>query len=143
MNPHADVGAYLLGALENAEMSGFEEHLAGCEECGRRLDELTGVVPVLEELRADATGIVEPPGEALLERLLQRVAGERRARGRRRLVAVAVAAVLVVGGPTVTSQGRRPRAVGSRVDALFQARSSVSCTTSSARWRSPATSRST
>jgi hypothetical protein len=101
MNPHVEVGAYLLGALDEAEMSSFEEHLAGCEECGARLDELMGVVPVLEELRGDGIGYVEPPGDALLERLLRQVAGERRARKRRRLVAVAAAAVLVVGGPTI------------------------------------------
>ncbi|WP_405580847.1 anti-sigma factor family protein [Streptomyces sp. NBC_01190] len=101
LNPHADVGAYLLGALEDAEMTRFEEHLAECEECGTQLDELMGVVPVLEELRADGIGVVEPPGDALLQRLLAQVGGERRARGRRRLAAVAVAAVLVVGGPTI------------------------------------------
>ncbi|MFC4035232.1 anti-sigma factor family protein [Streptomyces polygonati] len=101
MNPHVDVGAYLLGALEDDEMTRFEEHLTDCEECGVQLDELMGVVPVLEELRGDGIGFVEPPGDALLDRLLRQVAGERRTRGRRRLVAVAVAAVLVVGGPTV------------------------------------------
>ncbi|WNI15266.1 zf-HC2 domain-containing protein [Actinacidiphila sp. ITFR-21] len=104
MNPHVDVGAYLLGALDDAEMTAFEEHLAGCDECGARLDELTGVVPVLDELRGDggaAAGYGDPPGDALLEKLLRQVAEERRRAGRRRLVAVAVAAVLVVGGPTV------------------------------------------
>jgi hypothetical protein len=100
-NPHVDVGAYLLGALDDAEMTAFEEHLAGCEECGTQLEELMGVVPVLDELRADGVGYVEPPGEALLEKLLHQVAGERRVRKRRRLVAVAAAAVLVIGGPTV------------------------------------------
>ncbi|WP_202233366.1 anti-sigma factor family protein [Actinacidiphila reveromycinica] len=101
MPPHADVGAYLLGALDDAEMSAFEEHLAGCDACGRELDELSGVVPVLAELREDGVGLPEPPGDALLDRLLRRVADERRARRRRRLTAVAVAAVLVVGGPTI------------------------------------------
>ncbi|MYS24869.1 Putative zinc-finger [Streptomyces sp. DvalAA-14] len=101
MNPHVDVGAYLLGALEDDEMTRFEEHLTGCDECGVQLDELMGVVPVLEELRGDGIGFVEPPGDALLERLLRQVTGERKARRRRRLVAVAAAAVLVVGGPTV------------------------------------------
>jgi hypothetical protein len=96
------VGAYLLGALDDAEMTRFEEHLAGCEECGRQLDELAGVVPVLAELRDDGIGWVErPSGDALLERLLSRVAAERQRRRRRRLVAVAAAAVLVVGGPAV------------------------------------------
>lgn len=102
MTPHADVGAYLLGALDDEEMSRFEEHLAGCEECGRELDELSGVLPVLEELRADGIGYAEPPGgDAMLDRLLARVSGERRTRRRRRLAAVATAAVLVVGGPAV------------------------------------------
>lgn len=48
-----DVGAYLLGALDDAEMSAFEDHLAGCAECGRHLDELAGLLPVLDELRID------------------------------------------------------------------------------------------
>jgi anti-sigma factor RsiW len=101
MTPHGDVGAYLLGALDDAEMTAFEEHLAGCDLCGRELDELSGVVPVLAELREDGIGIPEPPGDVLLDRLLRQVSGERRARRRRRLVAVAAAAVLVVGGPTI------------------------------------------
>lgn len=102
MTPHVDVGAYLLGALNDAEMTRFEEHLAECESCGRDLDELSGVLPVLDELRADGIGYVEPPsGDAMLHRLLVQVAGERHRRKRRRLVAVAAAAVLAVGGPTV------------------------------------------
>ncbi|MEE4544221.1 zf-HC2 domain-containing protein [Streptomyces sp. V4-01] len=119
MSTHADVGAYLLGALDEAEMTAFEEHLAGCERCGRELDELSGLLPVLEELRgdgvgagpgaggfaarvADGTAFAGPPsGAGLLDRLLGEVAGERRRRRRRRLVAVAAASVLVVGGPAV------------------------------------------
>lgn len=102
MTPHVDVGAYLLGALDDAEMTRFEEHLAECDDCGRELDELSGVLPVLGEMRDDGIGYVEPPADdAMLDRLLGQVAGERRGRRRRRLVAVAVAAVLVVGGPVV------------------------------------------
>ncbi|MCL2553972.1 MAG: zf-HC2 domain-containing protein [Actinomycetia bacterium] len=100
--PHVDVGAYLLGALDDAEMTEFEDHLAGCEECGEALDELSGVLPVLEEVRQDGVAFAAPPGgDALLDRLLAQVAAERRKRGRRRLAAVAAAAVLVAGGPTV------------------------------------------
>lgn len=101
MTPHVDVGAYLLGALDDAEMTRFEEHLAQCEQCGQALDELSGVVPVLAEMRYDGIGYAEPPGDAMLDRLLARVAGERRTRKRRRLVAVAAAAVLVIGGPAI------------------------------------------
>jgi ferric-dicitrate binding protein FerR (iron transport regulator) len=102
MNPHVDVGAYLLGALDDDGMARFEEHLAGCDLCGGQLDELSGVVPVLDELRADGLGVAElPSDDAMLDRLLAQVAAERRAHRRRRLVAVAAAAVLVVGGPAV------------------------------------------
>jgi len=102
MTPHVDVGAYLLGALDDAEMAEFEEHLAGCEECGSALDELSGVLPVLEEARQDGFAFAEPPGgDAMLDRLLAQVAGERQRRRRRRLAAVAAAAVLVVGGPAI------------------------------------------
>jgi hypothetical protein len=80
-------------------MTSFEEHLAYCDECGRELDELSGVLPVLAELRSDGIGYVEPPGAALLERLLGQVRGERSRRKRRRLLSVAAAMVLVVGGP--------------------------------------------
>jgi anti-sigma factor RsiW len=100
--PHVDVGAYLLGALDDAEMTRFEEHLAGCESCGRQLDELSGLLPILAEVRADGVAFAEPPsGDELLHRLLREVSGERGARKRRRLVAVAAAAVLVIGGPAV------------------------------------------
>lgn len=58
MNPHVDVGAYLLGALDDAEMTAFEEHLAECDACGRELDELSGVLPALQELREDGVGPV-------------------------------------------------------------------------------------
>lgn len=105
MTPHVDVGAYLLGALDDAEMTRFEEHLASCGQCQRDLDELSGLLPVLEELRGDGIGYVEPPGltdgDAMLHRLLAEVSGQRRARRRRRLMSVAAAAVLVAGGPAV------------------------------------------
>lgn len=102
MNPHLDVGAYLLGALDDDEMAGFEAHLAECDLCGDELDQLGGVVPVLEELRADGLGLAElPGGDAMLDRLLAKVGAERRSHRRRRLVAISAAAVLVVGGPAV------------------------------------------
>jgi hypothetical protein len=108
VNPHLDVGAYLLGALDDDEMARFEEHLAECDLCGAELDQLGGVVPVLAELRIDSTdgtdgtGLTGPPsGDALLDRLLAEVSGRRRTHRRWLAVAVAAAAVLVVGGPVV------------------------------------------
>lgn len=102
MNPHVDVGAYLLGALDDDEMARFEAHLVDCELCGHELDQLSGVVPVLDELGPDGLAIAGMPGgDAVLDRLLAEVAGERKAHRRRRLVSVAAAAVLVVGGPAI------------------------------------------
>lgn len=114
MNPHVDVGAYLLGALDDDEMARFESHLVGCELCGHELDQLSGVVPVLEELRADGLGVAElPSGDAMLDRLLAQVAGERHAHRRRRLISVAAAAVLVVGGPAVAVLAAQDNSSGS------------------------------
>lgn len=102
MTPHMDVGVYLLGVLDDSEMAKFEAHLAECEQCGRELDELSGLLPILSEIRDDGIGYEEPPsGEAMLDRLLDQVRRERKARRRRRLLLTAVAAVLVVGGPAV------------------------------------------
>lgn len=61
-DPHLDVGAYLIGALDDDAMTRFEQHLAGCDECGRQLDELSGLVPLLGELRQSG-GVPEPVRE--------------------------------------------------------------------------------
>ncbi|TKA10203.1 anti-sigma factor family protein [Actinacidiphila oryziradicis] len=101
-DPHTDVGAYVLGVLDDADMFRFEQHLAICHQCGQQLDELSGLVPVLAELAPAGAGApVLPNGEAMLGRLLDSVSVERGRRRRRRWLALAAAAVLVVGGPTV------------------------------------------
>jgi hypothetical protein len=46
-SPHDLVGAYLLDALEPAELAGFEQHLAGCDSCRSEVAELSQVVDVL------------------------------------------------------------------------------------------------
>lgn len=100
LDPHVDVAAYLLGVLDEADTARFEEHLAACPACGRQLDELSGMLPVLAEL--GEAGVPErPAGDAMLGRLLGEVAEQRRGHARRRLVAIASAAVLVIGGPAV------------------------------------------
>lgn len=65
-DPHLDVGAYLVGALDDDAMTRFEVHLAECEECGRQLDELSGLVPLLGELRQSG-GVPEPVREPVRE----------------------------------------------------------------------------
>lgn len=97
-DPHVDVAAYLLGALNDAEMDRFERHLATCPTCSARLDELSGVVPVLAEVKG--AGIPGPPSSGLLDRLLGEVAAERRAKQRRRVLMGVAASVLIVAGPT-------------------------------------------
>ncbi|MDF9812808.1 zf-HC2 domain-containing protein [Streptomyces sp. SPB162] len=62
LDPHLEVGAYLIGALDDDAMTRFEQHLVGCEECGRQLDELSGLVPLLGELRQSG-GMPEPVQE--------------------------------------------------------------------------------
>lgn len=104
---HETVGAYALGILDDAEATAFEAHLAACERCARRLDELAGMEPVLAALadvpRCDtaATGESLParPGPAPADRLVGEVARQRARSRRRNLFLAAAAAVLVVGGP--------------------------------------------
>ena len=126
---HDAVGAYVLGVLDEAEATYFEEHLAGCDRCGRELDELTGLEPLLADLAADIPGIhgapgrtaitghtphaftatptaidtlTAKPGPALLNRMVGEVAAARSKRKRRGLYLVAAAAALIVGGPLGT-----------------------------------------
>ncbi|MFE2428353.1 anti-sigma factor family protein [Streptomyces sp. NPDC059373] len=100
-DPHVDVGAYVLGVLDDIEMARFEHHLAVCPECGEQLDELSGLVPLLAELGPAGAGSPVPPsGDAMLRKLVDRVSTERGVQRRRRWLSLVAAAVLVVGGPT-------------------------------------------
>ncbi|MEU4210364.1 zf-HC2 domain-containing protein [Streptomyces sp. NPDC026206] len=99
---HTAVGAYALGALDDADAARFEEHLAGCPRCAAELDDLMGLTPLLAELREstpDPGVLTAAPRPGLLDRLLDDVTGTRRAQRTRRLWLVAAAAALIVGGP--------------------------------------------
>ena len=123
------VGAYVLGVLDEADAARFEEHLAACEPCGRRLDELTGLEPLLAALASGVPGVHGAPGRtgltghtphaftatptaidtltarpspALLGRMVGEVAAVHRKRRRRGLYLVAAAVTLIVGGPLGT-----------------------------------------
>ncbi|MDR6506916.1 zf-HC2 domain-containing protein [Arthrobacter oryzae] len=55
---HTLLGAYLLGGLEPAEVSRFEQHLAACPDCRRELDELASLPALLDALPvADAVAL--------------------------------------------------------------------------------------
>lgn len=57
---HDAAAAYLLGVLDDAEASVFEAHLAGCDLCAARIDELAGLEPVLA--RVSESRVRPPPG---------------------------------------------------------------------------------
>jgi hypothetical protein len=89
-------GAYVLGALSPAERQQFEQHLAGCAECARSVQELAGLPGLLA--RVDPHDVEFPPVEeplpdTLLSSLVQEV---RRTRRRRTFVTALVAAAVVV-----------------------------------------------
>ncbi len=125
---HMDVGAYVLGALDDAEAARFEEHLAGCERCSRELDSLMAVEPLLAEFAAatppgrSVEDLLAGPSPELLDRLIGEVRATRRTTRRRRLYLVAAAVALIIAGPVVTGVvtsggGTAPVAVAATVSA--------------------------
>ncbi|WP_051967543.1 zf-HC2 domain-containing protein [Kitasatospora mediocidica] len=103
---HLDAGAYVLGVLDDADRQAFEAHLVHCPQCAAEVGELGGLEPLLAEVRRDGDSTADPlpePGPRLLDGLLGEVRAVRRRGRTRRLVLVAAAAVLVLGGPAVTA----------------------------------------
>ena len=101
MTDHArhrdDVGAYLLGALNDLERHAFERHLSGCSECQEELERLR---PAAEALPGSVVQLDPPPG--LKQRLMAEVEGDSKVvplepRRRRPTRLLAVAAVLLLG----------------------------------------------
>ncbi|KGN31663.1 transmembrane anti-sigma factor [Knoellia sinensis KCTC 19936] len=86
-----DDGAYVLGSLSPSERLEFEHHLAGCEDCSRRVRELAGLPGLLAQVNlADLEDPELPPvPPSLLPRVL---AQTRRAERRRTALTAAVAA---------------------------------------------------
>ncbi|MGG5259198.1 anti-sigma factor family protein [Phycicoccus avicenniae] len=92
-----DDAAYVLGALGPVERRAFEEHLAGCADCTRRVRDIAGLPGLLATLDASAfTGPDAPPPvpDTLLPALLRRV--HRRRRRVRLLLGGAVAAAVAL-----------------------------------------------
>ncbi|MFI0481913.1 anti-sigma factor family protein [Actinomadura sp. 9N215] len=106
MNGCVDVrtslGVYVLGALDPAERSQVEGHLAGCPACRDELAGLAGLPAMLGRVdEAQLAQLAGPPPE-LLDALLSRAAERRRGRLlplRRR----------TSGGPDADGQGARRR----------------------------------
>lgn len=103
------LGAYVLGALEPAEVAEFEEHLATCAECRAELAELTELKDLLGEVPPEAF-LDGPPdgGDLLLQRTLREARSEQEqppvlepaqvpVKRRSRWLLVAAAVVVVAG----------------------------------------------
>jgi hypothetical protein len=77
MSDHAryqdDIGAYLLGALNDLERHAFERHLTGCSECREEVERLR---PAAEALPGSVVQMEAPPG--LKTRLMAEVEGDAR-----------------------------------------------------------------
>jgi len=74
---HEDIGAYLLGALDDGEHGTFEAHLAECTECR---EQIAALRPAADALPRSAPPMAPPP--ALRRSLMETV--EREAREARR-----------------------------------------------------------
>lgn len=96
-----DDGAYVLGALSPAERADFEDHLGGCPDCSRGVQELAGLPGLLARVSPEL--LDEPPADQPVpDTLLPRLVGEVRRGQRRRMLLVAggaaAATLVVVGG---------------------------------------------
>jgi hypothetical protein len=106
-------GAYVLGALSPEERDEFEAHLATCDECSARVEELAALPELLALVPAEAYADQPESSDPVVVLL----ATARARRNRRRWIAAtsaaAVAAVLVAGTALITNQSAdtRPRAV--------------------------------
>jgi anti-sigma factor RsiW len=92
---HAEqIGPYVLGALEPAEMEEMRAHLASCRRCAAEARALAGLPALLDQVHAEAE--VAEPSPALEDAVLDRFVRDRAAaappRGRRRRQALLAAA---------------------------------------------------
>jgi len=100
----------VLGALDPAERSRVDAHLATCAECRDELASLAGLPGLLGRVsRAEVEAEPSDPGPQLLDRLLNAAASERRRDRRRRWltsVAAAVIALAAIGVAIGVSQDK-------------------------------------
>ncbi|GLY83624.1 anti-sigma factor family protein [Actinoallomurus iriomotensis] len=118
------LGVYVLGAIEPAERSEVDAHLAVCRRCRDELASLAGLPAMLGRVTEEQIEQLAPPPAELLESVLSKAADESRTRRRReRALWIAAAAALVVvlgvgvrammgsdGGGDVAERSPRPPA---------------------------------
>jgi hypothetical protein len=88
---HDEVGAYLLGALNDLERQAFERHLRACAECQEEVDQLR---PAADALPGSVVQLDPPPG--LKARLMAEVDPRPRRAVPKGLLAVAAAVVIAL-----------------------------------------------
>jgi hypothetical protein len=81
---HEDIGAFVLGALDEDATNRVREHLASCQECAAAHAELAGLPGLLDLAVVTGATEDEPLPPAVEERLLDRFARERVERPPRR-----------------------------------------------------------
>jgi hypothetical protein len=96
---HTDVGAYVLGLLEEDDRRAFEEHLAACPSCASEVEQFTGMRELLTEVDSVEPAPGGAPGDVtdLLRR--RRRAARRRRRGAL-AIGLAAGVAIVAGGVT-------------------------------------------
>ena len=110
------IGALVLGQLPEEERFATEAHLDGCPACRAEAEALVPMASLLGRADPDRLAPAPPPPEGLGERILRRIAAERRAERRRRVrlrvalaaataatvAAIAVVVVMMVGSDEST-----------------------------------------
>jgi hypothetical protein len=113
------LGVYVVGAIEPAERTIVDHHLASCPSCRDELAGLAGLPAMLGRVPAADVerlglepGVLadDPPPSELLNSLLRRVSLRRRSRLWRGAVAVAAAAAVAAAGATAAVELARPAA---------------------------------
>jgi Putative zinc-finger len=103
--PHVDVAAYALGALDPDDDEAFRAHLDTCQACWAELESMVDVTSQLATVDpADILAEPEQPGPHVLEGLLAEVRTSRRHRRYQMLVAAAAAVVLIIAAPILATR---------------------------------------
>jgi anti-sigma factor RsiW len=109
-----ELGVYLLGAIEPAQRTLVDHHLAACPRCRAELSDLAGLPSLLRRVPADAVGQLRPddadgvtPGPPLSV-LLGRIAVIRRRRRILALAAAVLAGIAAASGVQVLHAATRP-----------------------------------
>jgi anti-sigma factor RsiW len=118
---HEDLGAYVLGALDDDSARRVREHLATCSACAAAHAELAGIPGLLDLAFVTGATDEDPLPPAIEERVLDRFARERVERPKRRrwrprlalglssaLAGAAIAVAALVLGLDFEREGGRP-----------------------------------